>query len=190
MFMQAVPNLETERLMLRCLQRTDFDDYASLHADPEVMRYFDQGALWDRARSWRHMACMIGSWHLSGCGMWAVEERASGAFCGLIGLVEAEGWPGCELAGRLARGFWGRGYATEANHAALAHAFVTLGKDQVISLIHPDNTAAVRLVERAGETFQHRMEHQGSEVLCYGIDRAAYGARVAQPAACHGRGTC
>ncbi len=184
MGLQAIPTLETERLRLRPLRRADFDDYAALHADPEVMRYFAQGILWDRARSWRHMACMIGSWQLTGCGMWAVEERASAGFCGLIGLVEAEGWPGCELAGRLAPRFWGRGYAIEANLAALGHAFVGLGKSSVISLVDPGNQAAVRLVERTGESFQRRMQHEGREVLCFGIDAATYFATTPVAACC------
>jgi RimJ/RimL family protein N-acetyltransferase len=180
---QPIPTLQTQRLTLRPLRPDDFDDYAALHADPEVMRFFDHGTLWDRARAWRHMASLVGSWYLTGCGMWVVEERAGAAFCGLVGLAEAEGWPGCELAGRLAPRFWGRGYATEANHAALACAFLTLGKDRVISLVHPDNRAAQRLVERTGETFLHRIQLGGHELLCYGLDAATYRARIAIAAA-------
>ena len=40
---------------------------------------------------------IIGHWELRGFGLWAVEERASGAFLGRIGCFEPEGWPGFEI---------------------------------------------------------------------------------------------
>ena len=38
-----------------------------------------------------------------------------------------------------------------------------------ISLVHPENRAAVRLVERIGERLLDRIEHLGKEMLCYGL---------------------
>lgn len=87
-----IPTLTTERLRLRPFRQSDIDDYAGLNADPEVMRYI--GGTWDRGRSWRHLAFLIGHWQLGGSGMWAVEDRATGAFVGKIGFAEPEGWPG------------------------------------------------------------------------------------------------
>jgi RimJ/RimL family protein N-acetyltransferase len=95
------PILETERLRLRPLRSSDLNDYAALYADPEVVRYFgDGGKPWDRGRSWRHLAFLIGHWRLAGTGSWAVEHKESGAFLGVIGFSEPAGWPGLELAGR------------------------------------------------------------------------------------------
>jgi len=37
--------------------------------------------------------------------MWAVEQRSTGAFVGMVGFCEPEGWQGFELAWRLARRF-------------------------------------------------------------------------------------
>ncbi|HBL30771.1 MAG TPA: hypothetical protein DD490_28380, partial [Acidobacteria bacterium] len=54
-------------------------------------------------------------------------------------------------AGRRARGWWGLGLAGEAARAALVYAFEVLGKERVISLVHPENEASRRLVERLGE---------------------------------------
>ena len=103
--------------------------------------------------------------------MWAVEERETGAFVGRIGFADPDGWPGCELAWTLLRRWWGRGYATEGARAALAHAFTALDKDRVISLIHPENRASIRLAERLGESLQGRAEILEKEYLVYGIDR-------------------
>jgi RimJ/RimL family protein N-acetyltransferase len=178
-FSVEIPVLVTERLRLRELRKSDLDDYAALNADPEVLRYLGGGMEpWDRGRTWRHLAFLMGSWELGEIGTWAVEHRETGEFLGVIGFSFPEGWPGFELAWRLARRWWGHGYATEGARAALDHAFTVLRRDRVISLIHPGNRASIRVAERIGERFQGRIEHLGREMLCYGIDRESYEAQV------------
>jgi RimJ/RimL family protein N-acetyltransferase len=168
----VIPTLKTERLRLRSLRRGDIDDYAALNADPEVMRHV--GGTWDRSRSWRHLAFLIGHWPLGGSGMWALEQRETGAFVGVVGFAQPEGWPGFELAGKLARRWWGYGYASEAARAALAHAFTVLQKNRVISLVRPDNQASIRLVERLGERLEGRTLLAGTDYLVYGIEREGW----------------
>ena len=168
-----IPILLTERLRLRPFRKGDFPDYAAMYADPEVLRYLGSGPEpWDRGRAWRHMAFLIGHWQLHGFGMWAVEERAAETFLGVVGFAAPEGWPGFELAWALARRFWGYGYATESARAALSHAFDVWRQDRVISLIHPENRASIRVAERLGESLEGRIHHFGREMLRYGIDRA------------------
>jgi RimJ/RimL family protein N-acetyltransferase len=169
----GIPTLETRRLRLRPFRKSDFEDYAALNRDREVLRYLDAEP-WDRNRSWRHMAFLMGHWLLGGAGMWVVEHKETGAFLGVAGFAAPEGWPGFELAWILARPFWGHGYATEAAQAALAYAFTALEKDRVISLIHPENRASIRVAERIGERLQDSIHHFGKEMVCYGIDRETY----------------
>jgi RimJ/RimL family protein N-acetyltransferase len=178
----AIPTLETERLRLRPLAKSDIDDYAALYADPEVLRYLSGGAQpWDRGRSSRHMSFVVGQWLVGDAGMWAVEHKETGAFLGVIGFSSPEGWPGFELAWALARRWWGHGYATEGARAALAYAFTVLEKDRVISLIHPENAPSIRVAERIGERLQGRIDHLGREMLRYGLDRESYLKEVARP---------
>jgi RimJ/RimL family protein N-acetyltransferase len=168
----GVPTLETERLWMRLFRESDVDDYAAMNADPEVMRF--HGGTWDRGRSWRHLAFLIGHWKLADAGMWALEHKRTGEFVGMVGYSEPEGWPGFELAGTLARRWWGQGFASEGARAALGHAFGVLKKDRVISLVNPENHASIRVVERIGERLEGRIQHNGREMLCYGIDRESY----------------
>jgi len=175
-----VPILTTERLLLRSLRASDLDDYAAMYADREVLRYLAGGPEpWDRCRSWRQMALLVGHWQLVGSGMWAMEHRGSGAFVGMVGFAAPEGWPGFELAWALSRQWWGHGYATEGARAALAHAFNTLEKDRIMSLVHPENRASIRVAERIGERLQGCINHLGREMLSYGLDRATYLRKVA-----------
>ena len=162
--------LETERLVMRMWRASDFDEYAELCADPEVMRFLG-GKVFDRTEAWRQMASMIGHWYLRGYGIWAVEEKESGRLAGRIGCINPEGWPGFEVGWTLRREFWGKGYATEAARRALEYGFHELDRPHIISLIHPENRASIRVAERLGETLEGNARVFDTDVLVYGIDR-------------------
>ena len=166
----AIPTLTTARLVLRPFLPEDLEPYAALNADPEMMRYL--GGPIDRAATWRLMAMLLGHWHLRGYGMWALEERATGRFVGRAGLYNEEGWPGIEVAWSVARDRWGRGYATEAGRAALGYAFDVVGAKHVISVMHPENAASIRVAEKLGLTFERTAAVRGAERSIYGIPRS------------------
>lgn len=163
--------LETERLKLRMFRASDFEVYESICADPEVMRFLGGKPL-NRLEAWRHMAFILGHWQLLGYGHWAVEEKATGKLVGRIGFLNPAGWPGFELGWTLSREFWGRGYATEGARRALEYGFKELDRPHVISLIHAENKASIRVAERLGEKLEGKTELMGNELLIYGIDRS------------------
>ncbi|BAZ23192.1 GCN5-related N-acetyltransferase [Kalymmatonema gypsitolerans NIES-4073] len=166
-----IPELETQRLLLRGFREEDFDAYAEMCGDADVMRYLPEGKPLSRPESWRHMAIMLGHWQLRGYGMWAVEERSSGEMIGRIGCWQSEGWPGFEIGWTLRRTYWGRGFATEAARAAMDFAFGKLQRSHVISLIRPQNYASRRVAEKLGEKLEGTMEIFGDEVVIYGMSR-------------------
>ncbi len=168
--------LETERLVLRPFRDDDLDAYAAMCADPEVVRYIGARSVLSREDAWRQMAMFMGHWQLRGFGIWAVEEQATGALVGRVGLYFPEGWPDRELAWTLARPYWGRGFALEAARAALAHAFDTLEWRRVISLIDPDNHRSIRLAERLGERREGEVTLRGHRLSLYAIERDAWRA--------------
>ena len=174
-----IPTLETERVRLRGIRGSDFEDYAAFYADPEVTRFIGTGETWDRGRSWRHMAFAVGHWQLEGVGTWVAEERATGTFLGMIGFWEPATWPGFELAWHLARRHWGQGYATESARAVLAHAFLVWQRNHVMSLVNPKNLPSIRVAERIGERLEGRIDHFGRQMLIYGLDRATYLREIA-----------
>ncbi len=170
-----IPTLKTESLRLRAFGKNDVDDYAALYADPEVLRHLaNSQEPWDRGRSSRHLAFLLGHWRIWDAGMWAVEHRETGEFLGSVGFAAPEGWPGFELAWILARRYWGNGYATEAAAAALAHAFTVWKKDRVVSFIRAENRASIRVAERIGERLEGPIHHLGREMMCYGLGREVW----------------
>jgi RimJ/RimL family protein N-acetyltransferase len=164
--------LETERLRLRAFRNSDLDPYAALCADPEVMRYLGTGVTLSRPDAWRSMAGILGHWRLLGYGMFALEEKATGAFVGRAGFLDPPGWPDFEIGWVLAREHWGKGYAVEAARAARDYAFGPLGRDHFVSLIRPANQRSIRVAEKLGERLAGETELLGSPCLIYRLDRA------------------
>lgn len=149
--------MKTERLKLRQWRDDDLPAFAALNADPEVMRYFP--ALLDTEQS-DHMAQLCRDLIATrGWGLWAVEERASKRFIGFVGLHipahELPFSPCVEIGWRLAREFWGRGYATEAARCALSYAFEKLALDEVVAFTSVANLASRAVMERLGFTNTH-----------------------------------
>lgn len=127
--------LRTERLRLRGWLEEDLEPFVELNADPEVMRHYP--APLDREQS-NALAEQSGrSIAARGWGLWAVEVVDGAPFIGFVGLAvpgfDAPFMPAVEVGWRLARTFWGRGYATEAARAAVAYGFEELGLDEIVS---------------------------------------------------------
>ena len=155
-------NLETERLTLGAFRPEDLEAYAEMCADPEVMRFINDGKTLSREEAWRDMALVLGHWQFRGYGLWAVEERATHNLIGRIGHWNPEGR------------HWGQGFATEGARAALQHAFSVLNVPHVISLIYPENVPSIRLAQRLGERLEGPVEVAGIKLLKYGIDKSEY----------------
>jgi RimJ/RimL family protein N-acetyltransferase len=151
-----IPTLQTPRLTLRAPDIGDFDALAAFYGS-ERSRFV--GGPVTRELAWRILAGEIGHWSLRGFGRWAVEDRASGRFAGLVGLWCPEGWPESEIGWTLVDGFEGRGFATEAALAAREHAYDVLGWDTAISLVSPDNAASAGVARRMGARIDGRFTH-------------------------------
>jgi len=165
-----VITLETDRLKLRGWRNEDFDEFAELCADAEVMRFIG-GKPVDRLEAWRQFAFHVGHWELRGYGHWVVEEKSTGRLVGRVGFLNPVGWPAFEIGWTLKREFWGKGYASEAAAHALQYGFNELGRPHISSLIHSDDKASIDVAERLGETLEGKTELFGHDVLIYGIDR-------------------
>jgi RimJ/RimL family protein N-acetyltransferase len=162
-----IPVLQTERLILRGFAQRDFEAYAAMMADPDVTRHLADGRPLGRVDAWRQMAMFAGHWALRGFGVWAVEERATGAFIGRIGCFEPEGWPAFEVAYTLARPAWGKGYASEGAAASLRYARELLGRSDVVSVIRRENHGSIRVATKLGAVPAEIVEFYGGVAQLY-----------------------
>ena len=149
----TVPVLETERLWLRSFVPDDLDAYLIMASDPEVVRYIAQGQPLNRDLAWQSLAYLLGHWQMKGYGLWAVEDKASGELVGRVGLYDPPGWPGMEIGWMVARSRWRQGIAFEAAQRVLDWSSTQPDKQQLISLIHPENKASIKLARKLGAHF-------------------------------------
>lgn len=148
--------IRTARLLLRQWRAEDYGPFARFYSDAANARYV--GGLKDAEQAWRHLALQVGHWVLQGFGHWAVEERASGQLVGCAGLWKSPGWPELELGYWLLKDHQGKGYALEACRPSIAYARDTLAADSLVSYIHPDNEASIRLARRLGAAYDGTIE--------------------------------
>ncbi len=173
------PTLETERLILRPPSAEDFGGFCELMADAQAAEHI--GGQQGPAQVWRGLCTMTGAWVINGYSMWSVIEKSSGDWIGRLGPWQPEGWPGPEVGWGLKRAAWGKGYATEGAIAAMNFAFDTLGWDEVIHTIAPENTASIKLAKRLGSPHigQSQMPPPFETYTCeiYGQSKSDWHAR-------------
>ncbi|MDU8912940.1 GNAT family N-acetyltransferase [Aestuariicoccus sp. MJ-SS9] len=143
--MTDIPQIATERLVLRGYRLEDFDAFAAFYA---TARSAFAGGPRDLREAWRHFAADLGHWAMMGFGWWMVTEN--GRPVGTVGMHRPPFCDDIELGWTLFDGATGRGLATEAARAALRWAVATLAPERLISHIDPRNAASVRLAERLG----------------------------------------
>jgi RimJ/RimL family protein N-acetyltransferase len=152
--MPPVTTLETPRLRLRAWRDADREPFAALNADPVVMEHFP--APLDRAASDALADRIAGGLAERGWGLWAVEAPDVAPFVGFVGLAvprfTAHFTPAVEVGWRLARPWWGRGYAPEAAREVVRFAQDGLGLAEVVSFTAEGNVRSRRVMEKIGLT--------------------------------------
>jgi RimJ/RimL family protein N-acetyltransferase len=147
----VVRALRRADLILRQWREEDREPFAALNADPEVMRYFP--APMTREASDAMVDWASGLIEERGWGLWAVEVDGVAPFVGFVGLNVPRFMPDVvEVGWRLAREFWGNGYASEAAREALRFGFEELALDEIVSFTTVSNAPSRRVMERIGMT--------------------------------------
>lgn len=147
--------LRTPRLLLRRWRPEDRAPFAALNADPVVMQHFPSTLT---RRQSDALADRIEAQFLHyGFGLWAVEITAVAPFAGYVGLsipsFQAHFTPCVEIGWRLAKRYWGMGYATEGARAVLNFGFEHLDLNEIVSFTVPANTRSRQVMERIGMSY-------------------------------------
>ena len=141
------PTLHTARLTLRAPRLADFEHWAAFFAS-ERSRH-ERGPM-DRVEGYRTWAADVALWPLRGYGPFGLDDRATGAYVGEVGIYQPEGYPGPELGWFVVPEAEGRGYAAEAARAVMDWVSATLGWTHVVSIIDPANARSIALALRLG----------------------------------------
>ena len=179
--------------MLRRWRAADLEPFAALNADPEAMEHMISTLDHDASDALAYRIDLDFKEH--GLGLWAVEIPGETPFAGFVGLsvpsFEARFTPAVEVGWRLARRFWGRGYATEAGAAALADGFDRVGLAEIVSFTWVGHTRSRAVMERLGMTrdpaddFDHPRLAEGHRLrrhVLYRLSRERWAGAADPPA--------
>jgi len=150
----GIPQLKTERLLMRAWRAEDRTPFAEMNADPAVMEHFP--SVMTREQSDALVDRIEAGFAEHGFGLWAVEVVETGEFIGFTGLAvprfEAHFTPAVEIGWRLRRSAWGHGYASEAARRVLAFAFEEAGLEELVSFTSTTNLRSQAVMRRIGMT--------------------------------------
>lgn len=167
--------LVTARATLRPLGPTDVDVLHELWSDPEVQRRLYDGVV-STAQSHEWLTTSAGNFVARGFGLWGVmvDEVT------LAGFAGCQRWPASdepELMYGLRPTWWGRGLATEACQAVVAHVFERLGHPMIVGATDPFNRASIAVLDRLGFTFAGAVDVDGRESRVYRLSRERWRRR-------------
>jgi [ribosomal protein S5]-alanine N-acetyltransferase len=143
--------LETSRLILKPVAFSELDDILELRSDPEVMKYI--GATKTKEEVLDFIQCGQGYYEQYGLDFFSVFEKDTGLFIGQAGLFHFNfdvNQPEIELAYRLNKKYWGKGYAIEIAKALIDYGFSQLSLSKIIADVHPENEGSQKILEKVG----------------------------------------
>ena len=173
--------LETNRLFLRNWKEEDFSPFAQLNQDSEVMRYMPSTLSGIESKQWAiKMQSFI---RRKGYGLFALEEKVTGLFIGYTGIFPVTFssffTPALEIAWRLNKAYWGKGYATEAAGVCLEGLNLWGLKAKIVSFTSTSNTKSEAVMKRIGlrkgSEFDHPKLDKGhplSRHILYELERS------------------
>ncbi|MEM7318129.1 MAG: GNAT family N-acetyltransferase [Pseudomonadota bacterium] len=155
-----VPDIRTQRLLLRAPRIDDFDAYAEIACGP---RGVHMGGPMTRAEAWYDFASMTAGWLLRGHGLWTISLLASGECLGFVLLGFEPGDAEPELGFMLCKSAEGQGFAAEAAEAARRYGFEELNLPALASYIAQDNARSIALAERLGAISEAPVSQEDGE---------------------------
>ena len=178
-----------QRVVLRQWRPDDRAPFAAVNADSVVMEHLPSTL--SRSESDAAVERIEAHFAKHGFGLWAVEIPGVTPFAGFIGLsipaFEAHFTPCVEVGWRLAREYWGKGYATAGAKAALRFGFERLRLAEIVSFTTLANARSRRVMECIGmsrfpaDDFDHpslSVGHPMRRHVLYRLTQADWAAKI------------
>jgi len=180
-FFSMLPEIQTQRLILRMAKRKDAADIYQYAQDPEVAEH----VLWDAHQSFSESLAYVrylrDQYRFGKPSSWVIVLKTTGRVIGTIGYTEwDEDNEILEIGYSLSKDYWNQGYMTEALHEVVRFSFENLPVHRLEAMHETTNPASGRVMEKCG------MQREGllksriwnkthfSDVVIYGITRESY----------------
>ena len=151
----------SQRLGFRNWKEEDLHAFAKINADTDVMEHFPKPL--SLAESKAFLLRLQEHFDQYGYTYFATEILETGELIGFIGLAyqdfSASFTPATDIGWRLAKDYWGRGYATEGALRCLELAFEQLRLKTVIATCPQSNLQSESVMKKIGMTPMGTFNH-------------------------------
>lgn len=167
----TIPTLNTSRLCLRPWRIEDAEALLQILQEKDILQYFPPTSPATLEKMEHYIRHHLAHWEERGYGHWAVTIREEGRVIGWNGLEFLPDTQETEVAYLISQDYWGKGITTEAAQAVVDFGFQSAGLDAIIGLVHPENIASQRVLEKIGLTFTYRATYFGIELNRFLIEK-------------------
>jgi len=144
---------KTKRLIIRDIEEKDLMFLLSIYTEKQNMRYISSGKYDWTLNELKEKYKAINKDYCNGFGIFTVEIKGNGIIIGEAGLFNSFGNSDIlELGYIIDQDFWKQGFGTELCKGLIHYAFTTLKVQKVVARMYTENSASVRLSEKAGMT--------------------------------------
>lgn len=147
---EAFPQLETKRLVLREMQPDDAEALFRVLSDEEVMRYYDPRPFTTLEESFQAIERHRRRFEQNEAIRWGITLKGENVVIGNCGFFwEVQNYL-AELGYVLSRAYWRQGIMTEALQALLQFGFDTKNLHRIEAEVAVDNIASARTLQKLG----------------------------------------
>lgn len=143
--------MQTQRIILRRLKKSDFGHMRKLETDADTMKYTPARVPQTEEQTLKRLTTQIEqeSHHESPFGFWAVELKDTKEFVGW-GMLMPTDMMFPEIGYMIAKEFRGKGFATEVCKLLIDTAFKGDRVDGISARTNLSNDISVRVLEKVG----------------------------------------
>lgn len=176
-----MPEIETQRLLLRQLMVKDKDDMYEYACKPLVTKYL----LWhehvDIGYTEKYLRYLQTAYRRGEFFDWAITLKSSGKMIGTCGFVEFDKSNNCaEIGYVISDAYWNNGYATEAVQSIISYGFDQLGFNRIFARHIVGNTSSGKVMQKCSMKYEGTLKQsmcvkkQYRDIVIYGITRDDY----------------
>lgn len=167
-------NQETERLRFRPVVQDDFDAWFPFFADKQILTYFGIDTALSEQKLCENWFDKVFTRYKDNLGgMNAVILKSTGELIGQCGLLiqTIQNKQRLEVGYSLLPKFRGLGYGTEMALKCKEFAFENALAEQLISMIHVENSASERVAIKNGMFLENTIDFEGMLYNIYTLDK-------------------
>jgi RimJ/RimL family protein N-acetyltransferase len=169
-----IPSISTPLLTLIPLETAHAEILFRINQTEDVLRYFPTTTPPPLERVQRFIASQQEHWDEHGYGNWGIVPNGETQIVGWVGLQYLPELNETEVGYLLDTPYWGKGFATEAARASIGFGFARCNLKHIIALVHPENLASRRVIEKCGMTYIETIHLWGIDLMRHRIAAEAW----------------